>query len=118
MVIRQLVFIQVSITAYSKHNANLNTLLSENKGSKNYKELAGDDAPPAMFEYYQKLASKIGTLENILYIYASPKTCYNKDARVFEVMSKHSQHKCVVGLLNESDFFEVVFNVVYIIIIP
>ena len=86
-----LVYIQFSITPYSNHDANLKTLLSEKKGSKNYKELAGDDAPPTLFEYYQNLASKIGALDKsrILYIYASTKTFYSNDASVFKQMLKH-----------------------------
>ena len=105
-----LAFIQVSIKAYSKHDANLKTLLSEKKGSKNYKELAGD-GPPTMF---QDLASKIGTIDNILYVYASPTACFNKDVHVFELMSKHSQQKCVVGLLNNKSEFLKSCSMLYI----
>ena len=83
--------------------------LSEKKGSKNYKGLAADDAPPTLFEYYQNLASKIGALDksHTLYIYASTKTFYSNDWSVFKQMLKQSQHRCVVGLLdNKSDFFQ------------
>lgn len=83
--------------------------LSEKKGSKNYKELAVDDAPPTLFEYYQNLASKIGALDksHTLYIYASTKTFYSNDGGVFKQMLKQLQHKCVVSLLNnKSDFFQ------------
>ena len=104
-----LVFIQVSVSPYSNHDPNLETLLSQKEGSKHYKELAGDDAPPTMFEYYENLTSKMDAFDKsrILYIYISTTTFYNNDTNVFKPMSRHSQQKCVVGLLsNESDFLK------------
>ena len=95
-----LVFIQVSLKQYEKHDTNLNTLLTNKKGKKVYRELKNDDSPSTIFDYYQQLSGLEDGDSHILYLYVSTCTYFNGDKMIFEKMLSHSQGKCWVGLLS------------------
>ena len=111
-----LVFVQVSTQLYEQHSSNLESLFANKRDVNGYKELATDILnhvfPPvsstdnlSLFDYYRNFTTTSFNIKaedlHVVYLYASTTTYLNKDVKVFEKITKHSQHNCAIGLLHK-----------------
>ena len=111
-----LVFVQISMETYAQHGSKLSNMFDDKKDQKGYKELATDnlssigpstttDLPLSLFDYYQELVSRSEVInfskQNTIYFYASMRTYFSSDIKVFRAIQEHSQDLCQIGLLSQ-----------------